>query len=79
MSRYFEDYMREAFKPLGVYINFFHPHLEAGGKQRLRVMALTMNMIAAKGTWFSTLTPAGGGAEAVRQRNAARNSSRLAK
>ncbi len=26
----FADYMGEAFKPLGVYINFFHPTLQAG-------------------------------------------------
>lgn len=26
----FADYMGQAFKPLGVYINFFHPTLQAG-------------------------------------------------
>ena len=62
----FEDYMKEAFKPLGVYINFFHPQLEAGSKQRLRVMTVNDEYDAAKGRLVLTLTPANGGAELVR-------------
>ena len=30
----FADYMAEAFKPLGVYINFFQPTLKAGEARR---------------------------------------------
>ena len=34
----FADYMGEAFKPLGVYINFFHPTLKVGEKHAFTVM-----------------------------------------
>ena len=32
--------MGEAFKPLGVYINFWQPTLEAGAKRRFTVMVI---------------------------------------
>ena len=31
----FADYVGEAFKPLGVYINFFHPTLTTGTMHQL--------------------------------------------
>jgi len=34
----FEDYMGEAFKPLGVYANFFQPGLKGGAARELEVM-----------------------------------------
>ncbi len=34
----FADYMSEAFKPLGAYINFFQPTLSPGSKQSFKVM-----------------------------------------
>jgi hypothetical protein len=34
----FADYVGEAFKPLGVYVNFFQPQLEAGSTRAFRVM-----------------------------------------
>ena len=34
----FADYMREAFKPLGVYVNFFQPKADAGASHHLAVM-----------------------------------------
>ncbi len=34
----FADYMGEAFKPLGVYINFFQPNLGAGSNRSFKVM-----------------------------------------
>jgi hypothetical protein len=34
----FEDYMGEAFKPLGVYINFFQPTLRGGVARSFKVM-----------------------------------------
>ena len=34
----FADYMSQAFRQLGVYINFWHPTLEAGSKQTFTVM-----------------------------------------
>jgi hypothetical protein len=67
LEPHFEDYMKEAFKPLGVYINFFHPQLEAGSKQRMRVMAVNDEYDAAKGSLVLALTPAEGGAEVARQ------------
>lgn len=40
LERHFEDYVGEAFKPLGVYINFWQPFLVAGSKRRLLVMVI---------------------------------------
>ena len=34
----FADYVGEAFKPLGVYINFFQPTLTAGAQRTFKVM-----------------------------------------
>jgi hypothetical protein len=34
----FADYLGEAFKPLGVYINFFHPTLKTGASEEFTVM-----------------------------------------
>ena len=45
----FKDYMGEAFKPLGVYIDFFQPTLEAGSEQRLFVMMINDEYTEAKG------------------------------
>ena len=38
LNQYFEKYMADAFQPLGVYINFFHPTLQTGSKQTFEVM-----------------------------------------
>lgn len=35
---HFVDYMSEAFKPLGVYINFWQPKLSAGNQRKYNVM-----------------------------------------
>jgi hypothetical protein len=40
----FADYMGEAFKPLGVYVNFFQPTLHAGASRTFTVM-LVLNCI----------------------------------
>jgi hypothetical protein len=37
LEPHFEDYMREAFKPLGVYLDFWRPALAAGAKRSYRV------------------------------------------
>jgi len=66
LEPHFEHYMKEAFKPLGVYINFFHPQLQAGSKQRIRVMTINDECDAAQGSLVLTLTPAGGGTEDAR-------------
>jgi hypothetical protein len=36
----FKDYVSEAFKPIGVYVNFFEPTLQTGSKHRLVVMMI---------------------------------------
>jgi hypothetical protein len=66
LEPHFADYMKEAFKPLGVYINFFHSQLEAGSKQRLRIMCVNDEYDAAKGKLVLALTPANGSAEVAR-------------
>jgi hypothetical protein len=67
LEPHFEDYVKEAFKPLGVYINFFHPRLEAGSKQRFRVMTVNDEYDPAKGSLVLALTRADGGVEVVRR------------
>ncbi len=36
----FQDYLGEAFKPLGVYLNFFQPSLKAGASRTFKVMLI---------------------------------------
>jgi beta-galactosidase len=50
LDPHFEDYMRQAFKPPGVYINFWHPTLEAGAKQRFFVMMINDEYREAEGS-----------------------------
>jgi len=38
LEPHFEDYVSQAFRPLGVYLNFWHPTLEGGSKQTFTVM-----------------------------------------
>jgi hypothetical protein len=38
LNPWFEDYMGEAMKPLGVYLAFFQPRLEGGKARTFRVM-----------------------------------------
>ncbi len=38
LDPYFADYVSEAFKPLGVYINFWQPSLKAGSERTYAVM-----------------------------------------
>lgn len=38
LEPHFEDYMKEAFKPLGIYINFWQPSLNAHTDRRFAVM-----------------------------------------
>ena len=46
----FADYMGEAFKPLGVYINFFQPTLKAGAERTFTVMMVNDEAVAVSGT-----------------------------
>jgi hypothetical protein len=50
LDPHFEDYMRQAFKPLGVYIKFWQPTLDAGSKRRFFVMMINDEYAEAKGS-----------------------------
>ena len=45
----FADYVSESFKPLGVYINFFQPKLEAGTERTFKIMMVNDLPRAAQG------------------------------
>jgi beta-galactosidase len=62
---YFEDYVKEAFKPLGVYINFWQPKLDAGVKRTFRVMLVNDTPQATSGKLSLTLEPSTGGKAAA--------------
>jgi hypothetical protein len=49
LNPWFEDYMGEAMKPLGVYLSFFQPKLEAAKSRSYRVMMVNDGYAAEKG------------------------------
>jgi hypothetical protein len=49
LDPYFANYMREAFKPVGVYVNFWQPHLAAGSSRSYRVMLVNDSQQAVAG------------------------------
>ena len=51
----FADYMGEAFKPLGVYLNFFQPTLAPGGSRQFTVMMVNDQPQPATGQLTLTL------------------------
>ena len=51
----FADYMGEAFKPLGVYLNFFQPTLAAGASRTFQVMLVNDRSQAVRGNLVLTL------------------------
>jgi predicted N-formylglutamate amidohydrolase len=51
----FADYLGEAFKPLGVYINFFQPMLKAGTTREFTVMLVNDESKRLKGKLALTL------------------------
>ena len=67
---HFEHYVGEAFKPLGVYVNFWQPKLPAGSQRSYRVMLVNDTYEPARGklelVWQ---TPNGDGASAKSQRD----------
>lgn len=63
----FADYVREAFKPLGVYINFWQPKLKPGTERRFTVMMVNDDYEAAEGKLVLSLERESGDREAVRQ------------
>ena len=53
----FADYVRESFKPLGVYINFWQPSLKAGETRQFTVMMVNDVDKPAEGKLVLTLGP----------------------
>jgi hypothetical protein len=51
----FQDYMGEAFKPLGVYINFFQPSLKAGSTRDFTIMMVNDEAKPVHGTLILSL------------------------
>jgi beta-galactosidase len=54
---YFEDYMGQAFKPLGVNIDFWQPKLEAGSKHSFKIVLTNDTDEALSGKMLLTLSP----------------------
>jgi hypothetical protein len=52
----FADYLGEAFKPIGVYLNFFQPTLDAGATRSFKVMLVNDHAQAVSGTLRLALT-----------------------
>lgn len=57
----FEHYVQHAFKPLGVYVDFWQPRLSAGTKRTYRVVLVNDTQETAKGRLQLTWTPEQGG------------------
>ena len=49
LDPHFQDYVSEAFKPLGVYLNFWQPKLKAGSSQKIKVMMVNDDTQEANG------------------------------
>jgi hypothetical protein len=49
LDPYFKDYLSNAFAPLGVYINFWHPTLEAGKKHTFQILMVNDDAQASSG------------------------------
>lgn len=62
----FANYMEQAFKPLGVYVNFFQPSLKAGAKRTFRIIVINDENEAARGK-LALIVEGAGGKEAARQ------------
>lgn len=62
LDPHFKDYLGEAFKPLGVYLDFWQPSLPAGSKRRFFVMVVNDSDEICSGNLSLTLAMEGGGA-----------------
>ncbi len=60
LEPHFADYVEQAFRPLGVYLNFWQPSLKAGAAQRFTVMMVNDEAETASGTLSLTLEGQGG-------------------
>jgi beta-galactosidase len=63
----FADYVREAFKPLGVYIDFWHPTLKPGSDRRFPIMMVNDKDEMVQGKLVLSLEHEGGGELARRE------------
>ena len=70
LDPYFADYVGEAFKPLGVYVNFWQPQLPAGAKRSCRVMMVNDAYEPARGRLNLVWQSAAGGRAAGRAERA---------
>ncbi len=66
LQPHFERYVREAFKPLGVYINFWKPKLEAGRTERIQVMMVNDEYETARGELVVAFSSVASGMEVMR-------------
>jgi hypothetical protein len=62
---HFEEYVREAFKPLGVYIHSWKAKLQSGHLERFHVMMVNDEHETARGELRLAFSPAESGAEAA--------------
>jgi beta-galactosidase len=67
LEPHFADYVREAFKPLGVYLNFWQPSLKPDSDRRIAVMMVNDAYEAAAGKLVLTLEREPGGEQSVRR------------
>jgi hypothetical protein len=58
---HYEEYVREAFKPLGVYIDSWKSKLQAGQSQRIHIMMVNDEYETARGRLTLAFSPANGG------------------
>ena len=67
LEPHFEDYLGEAFKPVGVYINFWQPRLAPGVTQRFKVMLVNDEPAPVKGRLVVSIAKEDGAALAEQQ------------
>jgi hypothetical protein len=67
---YFEDYMKEAFKPLGIYIDFWEPTLIPGTTRTFQIMMVNDTQQVVSGKLTLTLEPSAGGKAVARAESA---------
>ncbi len=60
LEPHFADYMREAFRPLGVYVDFWGPKIPGGTEKRVPVMLVNDKDVAAQGPLAVSLVTADG-------------------
>jgi beta-galactosidase len=60
LEPHFADYMEQAFRPLGVYLNFWQPKLAGNGERRFAVMLANDQSAGAEGRLTLTLETGAG-------------------